>query len=64
VRRVINTVWKVEHNTGSAAILINRGGRKEVMRPNTMSRQMFLRLLAPGKFIDEDKLRIRFNVLT
>jgi hypothetical protein len=61
--KAINTVWKVEHNTGSVAILVAREGRREVLRPVIMNRHTFLTSLAPGRFVDEAKLRIKFDVL-
>jgi hypothetical protein len=49
----MSTIWRVERNTGSRAYLIFMRMRKVVWRPQTMSREDFFAVLAPGVSIED-----------
>jgi hypothetical protein len=53
----METVWRVELNTGSPAFFICIGLRKEVRRPQCMTRYGFFSLLAPRALISEKILQ-------
>lgn len=47
-------IWKVELNSGARASLTALGKRKQILRPQTMSREEFFRLLPEGKFVENE----------
>jgi hypothetical protein len=58
----MGTTWKVEMNSGARASLVADGVRKQIWRPQTMSRREFYRLLPEGMLIDEAGLRAMFLI--
>jgi hypothetical protein len=54
------TMWTVERNTGSRAYLVSMDLRKEIRRPQRMTRHGFFCLLAPGSLIGEETLGTLF----
>jgi hypothetical protein len=58
----MNRIWRVDRNTGARAYIVHLDMRKEIWRPQSMSRHDFFRLLAPGVQMDEDSLRRVFSV--
>jgi hypothetical protein len=53
----MSRVWRVERNTGSRAFLIFMAVRKEVWRPQTISREDFFNVLAPGTSVEESMVQ-------
>lgn len=58
----METVWIVERNTGSRAFLIFMDLRKEVRRPECMTRHGFFNLLAPRALIGDEALQALFRL--
>ena len=49
-----NILWKVEINSGARASLTAPGKRKQIWRPQMMSREEFFRWLPEGKQIENE----------
>jgi len=60
----MNKIWKVERNTGSVAYLVDEHTTVQVKRPDTMSRQAFFEMHAPGNRIHDEALRSKFTVVS
>ena len=58
----METIWRVERNTGSRAFLICMDLRKEVRRLRHMTRHGFFILLAPRTLVGEETLRSVFKL--
>jgi len=58
----METIWRVERNTGSRAFLMCMDLRKEVRRPQYMTRYGFFSLLAPRALVSEETLRNLFKL--
>jgi hypothetical protein len=52
--------WVVDRNTGSRAFITSLSLRKEVWRPQTMSREDFFASLAPGSSVEQGALIRKF----
>jgi len=52
-----NAQWRIHKNTGTIAYLIQEDRKKEVYRPESLTRQEFFLWLHPGKWVNESDLK-------
>jgi hypothetical protein len=53
-------VWKVDTNSGARVNLVAGDQRKQIWRPQKMSREEFFRALPEGSLIDDTALKALF----
>jgi hypothetical protein len=58
----MNLVWRIDINSGARASLVCGRERKQIWRPQRMSREDFLLLLPEGALIEDIALRAMLMV--
>jgi hypothetical protein len=54
---MVSTMWCIHKNTGTVAYLIQDDRKKEVYRPESLTRHDFFLWLHPGNWVDESDLK-------